>query len=129
MLQRRVVHWLGGRLSQDPECVPLLLDWLKKSLSEPLVVTPQMVGLNSQDSRHTDEEVNLRLLLLSYLRSQTGVPGVTEIARECREQLKLLPIAGQRPGWRKAPLRELLRQRRDQLQALDQILAPPQTSS
>jgi len=129
MLQRRVVHWLGGRLSQDPECVPLLLDWLKKSLSEPLVVTPQMVGLNSQDARHTDEEVNLRLLLLSYLQSQTGVPGVTEIARECREQLKLLPIAGQRPGWRKVPLRELLRQRRDQLQALDQILDPPQTSS
>lgn len=129
MLQRRVVHWLGGRLSQDPDSVPLLLKWLQKSLSEPLVVTPQMVGLNSQDSRHTDEEVNLRLLLLSYLQSQSGVAGVTELARECREQLKLLPIAGQRPGWRKVPLRELLRQRRDQLQALDQILVPPQTSS
>lgn len=129
MLQRRVVHWLGGRLSQDPESVPLLLNWLKKSLSGPLVVTPQMVGLNSQEARHADEEVNLRLLLLSYLQSQTGVPDVTELARECREQLKLLPIAGQRPGWRKVPLRDLLRQRRDQLQALDQILAPGQTSS
>jgi len=129
MLQRRVVHWLGGRLSQDPESVPLLLNWLKKSLSGPLVVTPQMVGLNSQEARHADEEVNLRLLLLSYLQSQTGVPDVRELARECREQLKLLPIAGQRPGWRKVPLRDLLRQRRDQLQALDQILAPGQTSS
>jgi hypothetical protein len=102
---------------------------LKKSLSEPLVVTPQMVGLNSQESRHTDEEVNLRLLLLSYLQSQPGFPGVTEIARECRDHLRFLPTAEQRHGWRKVPLRELLRQRRDQLQALDQILAPGQTSS
>jgi len=129
MLQRRVVHWLGARLSLDPESVPLLLSWLKKSLSEPLVVTPQMVGLNSQESRHTDEEVNLRLLLLSYLQSQPGFPGVTEIARECRDHLRFLPTAEQRHGWRKVPLRELLRQRRDQLQALDQILAPGQTSS
>lgn len=129
MLQRRVVHWLGARLSQDPESVPLLLNWLKKSLSEPLVVTPQMVGLNSQESRHTDEEVNLRLLLLSCLQSQRGFPGVTEIARECRDHLRFLPTAEQRQGWRKVPLRELLRQRRDQLQALDQILAPGQTSS
>lgn len=122
LLQRRVLDWLGQHLSDDPDCVAQLLTWLTQSLSQPLVRLPANVGLSSVATEQTDPEVRQRLLLLERLQSVANDEAVKGIVQKCREEFRLIPTADERQGRQAATLRELLRQRRDQLQALDQLV-------
>ena len=129
LLQRRVLDWLGDHLGDNPAGVAQLLAWLTQSLSQPLVRLPANAGLSSLATEQTDPEVRQRLLLLEQLRGVADEAEVVDVVQKCREKFRMLPTAVERRGLRSATLRELLRQRRDQLQALDQLVSVPRQPS
>ncbi|MFN9372909.1 MAG: hypothetical protein ACK6D3_13605, partial [Planctomycetaceae bacterium] len=123
------LEWLGDHRGDNPAGVAQLLAWLTQSLSQPLVRLPANAGLSSLATEQTDPEVRQRLLLLEQLRGVADEAEVVDVVQKCREKFRMLPTGVERRGLRSATLRELLRQRRDQLQALDQLVSVPRQPS
>ncbi|RPI87491.1 MAG: hypothetical protein EHM42_05150 [Planctomycetaceae bacterium] len=111
---------LGELAPKTPSAVDALLSLLARSREFEFEVRPRLdLGMGANQSQ-SDPEVRVRLALLGALASVAARPDVRQRLTECQADLSL--IDGGTSTERRPPLREALRQRRDQRMMIERLL-------